>query len=64
MASGPGEEDGPYSFQVVVKTMFGERFNLTVSNADTIKAVKQKITNKLVIPEEGFTLLYNTRFAG
>lgn len=43
--------------------MFGEYFNLTVTNADTIKAIKQKITNKLNIPEEGFTLLYNTRCA-
>ena len=64
MASGPGCEDGPPPFKVVVKTMFGEHFDLTVSSTDTIKAVKQKITSKLNIPEEGFTLLYNTRFAG
>ena len=61
MASGAGDEDEGSSFQIVVKTMFGEFFNLTVTNADTIKAVKQKITTKLNIPEEGFTLLYNTR---
>lgn len=63
MASGPGDEGEMPSFQVVVKTMFGEYFNLTVTNADTVKAIKQKITNKLNIPEEGFTLLYNTRCA-
>ena len=62
MATGPGDEDGPFSFRVVVKTMFGEHFELAVSNSDTIKSVKQKITNKLNIPEEGFTLLHNTRF--
>ena len=62
MASGPGYEDGSPPFTVVVKTMFGEHFNLTVSKSDTIKAVKQKITSKLNIPEEGFTLLYNTRY--
>ena len=62
MASGPGDEDEVSSFQVVVKTMFGEYFDLAVTNTDTVKVVKQKITNKLNIPEEGFTLLYNTRF--
>ena len=64
MASGPGYEDVPPPFNVVVKTMFGEHFELTVSNSDSIKAVKQKITSKLNISEEGFTLLYNTRYAG
>ena len=62
MATGPGDEDRPSSFTVVVKTMFGKHFELAVSNSDTIKSVKQKITNKLNIPEEGFTLLHNTRF--
>ena len=62
MASGPGDEDEVSSFQVVVKTMFGEYFDLAVTDTDTVKLVKQKITNKLNIPEEGFTLLYNTRF--
>jgi len=63
MAGVPGDEDETSSFQVVVKTMFGEHFDLTVTKADTIKIVKQKITNKLNIPEESFSLLYNTRFA-
>ena len=61
MASAPGDEGGTSSFRVVVKTMFGEYFNLTVTNADTVKDVKQKITSKLNIPEEGFTLLNNAR---
>ena len=61
MATGPEVDSESPSFQVAVKTMFGERVNMTVSNTDSISSLKQKITRKLNVPEDGFTLLHNTR---
>jgi len=61
MATAPEDDSESPLFQVAVKTMFGERVSMTIANTDSISSVKQKITRKLNVPEDGFTLLHNTR---
>jgi len=61
MATGPEGDGESLSFQVAIKTMFGERVSMTVTSTDSITSLKQKITRKLNVPEDGFTLLHNAR---